>query len=142
MPCAQKRLPRIDVLFGGYWMEILVKDYLIPIETASPMCFICFFPENELDRWLLGDSFLRGYYSVYDYERRKMGFAPHKESTKSAPTKGNAPTENLNDALEWWAILLIVLAACSGLAVIIWLIVISGNTTSPTKEISVFILNN
>ena len=103
---------------------------MIPIETGSDMCFICFFAEPSLDRWLLGDTFLRGYYATHDYERRKMGFAPHATSTKPAPEMGAELTEELsNQGLEWWAILLIILAACGGLAVIIWLIVDSGKAS-------------
>jgi hypothetical protein len=40
---------------------------------------------------MLGDAFLRGYYSVYDYENMKFGFAPHSNSLKSAPEKGEVP---------------------------------------------------
>jgi hypothetical protein len=107
------------------------------------MCFICFFPEPSLDRWLLGDAFLRGYYSVYDYERKKMGFAPHLESTKHAPKMGQELLEDLTDGgLEWWGYLLIILAGCGGLGVIIWLIVDSGKGAQAKSEIALFILNN
>jgi hypothetical protein len=107
------------------------------------MCFICFFPEPSLDRWLFGDAFLRGYYSVYDYERKKMGFAPHLESTKHAPKMGQELLEDLTDGgFEWWGYLLIILAGCGGLGVIIWLIVDSGKGAQAKSEIALFILNN
>ena len=34
---------------------------------------------------------MRGYYSVYDYENMKFGFAPHSTSLKSAPVMGKIP---------------------------------------------------
>jgi hypothetical protein len=40
---------------------------------------------SDLGGWLLGDAFLRGYYSVHDHDQKKMGFAPHATSTKKAP---------------------------------------------------------
>jgi hypothetical protein len=35
--------------------------------------------------WLLGDNFLRGWYSIHDADEFKMGFAPLKGNSKLAP---------------------------------------------------------
>jgi hypothetical protein len=43
----------------------------------------------------LGDTFLRGFYSINDGDNSKMGFAPHSESTKKAPVKGSLPNKSL-----------------------------------------------
>jgi len=71
-----------------------------------------------------------------------MGFAPHSESTKPAPEMGGELMAMLGEGeLEWWAILLIVIAASGGLAFIIWLIVISS-TRGKAKDELIFILHN
>ncbi len=51
-------------------------DWVVTWNDADgEYCWICF-GENETDDWLLGDAFLRGYYSVHDYKRKRFGFAP------------------------------------------------------------------
>ena len=35
--------------------------------------------------WILGNSFLRGFYSTHDMRRNKFGFAVHASSTKDHP---------------------------------------------------------
>ena len=59
---------------------------------------------------IMGDSFLRSFYSVYDFENYRVGFAVNSVST--AYISGS-------NSLEWWAILLIVLACFLVLVVII-----------------------
>ena len=38
--------------------------------------------------WILGNSFLRGFYSTHDMRRNKFGFAVHSNSTKNHPRYG------------------------------------------------------
>ena len=49
--------------------------------------------------WLLGNNFMRGFYSIYDMDNSQFGFAPLVGSTKTAPGKaaayGGSPTTNL-----------------------------------------------
>jgi hypothetical protein len=73
------------------------KDYLVQTFEGSAECFMCIFSDDSLDRILLGDSFLRGYYSVYNYETKQFGFAPHAQSTKSASTKTRKNGEKIGD---------------------------------------------
>ena len=57
-------------------------DYLIEFGDE---CWICI-GENTYDEyWVLGDSFLRGFYSVHDYKSMMFGLAPHATSKKAAP---------------------------------------------------------
>jgi hypothetical protein len=92
-------MPRIDFLIGRqmekYWVQLDPKDYLIPMRENSESCFICVYPEPGDTRWLLGDAFLRGYYSVYDYEQRRFGFVPTPNSSKEAPQSGILPQNDL-----------------------------------------------
>jgi hypothetical protein len=45
-------------------------------------CIIINYDENT---FRLGTSFLKGYYTVHDYETNRFGFAPHSASSKRAP---------------------------------------------------------
>ena len=82
LPCSEKdKLPIVEMNFGGHWLEVLPEDYLI--ELSSGKCAICV-AELSVDFWILGDAFLRGYYSVHDIDNLRMGFVPHAGSSKVA----------------------------------------------------------
>ena len=55
------------------------KDYIVYTGKAN-VCFVCIDDAGSL--WILGDSFLRGFYSVYDHKEKRFGFAPHSTSDK------------------------------------------------------------
>jgi len=59
------------------------NDYIIDSSAAKDrsVCTIGIVPNSE-DYWLFGDSFLRGYYSVFNMETGKLGLAPHVDSDK------------------------------------------------------------
>lgn len=59
------KLPVIEILYGGYWLEMIPEDYLI-YDDWSDTCWICI-DESYDDMWILGDSFMRGYYSTHDH---------------------------------------------------------------------------
>lgn len=88
VPCDQiKEMPTVSFLYGGYWMEMRPEDYLV--EYAGE-CFACV-GSDPGNTWLLGDAFLRGFYSTHDHASLKFGFAPHAKSTKTAPYEGSRP---------------------------------------------------
>ncbi len=54
------------------------------------------FAANSENYWLLGDSFLRNYYTIWDEENDRLGFAPKVNSTTSTIRTGEpAPSESL-----------------------------------------------
>jgi hypothetical protein len=65
-------------------MEILPEDYMIPTDNSGVYCNLCIDDSGSED-FLLGDAFLRGFYSAYDHKEKRFGFAPHSLSTKKAP---------------------------------------------------------
>ena len=86
-------MPAIELLMGGYWLEMLPEDYMLYDESSESygMCI----DESWDDYWVLGDAFLRGFYSTHDHAENRFGFAPHSLSTKKSPYKGDIPTEVL-----------------------------------------------
>jgi hypothetical protein len=74
--------------------------------------------------WILGDSFLRGFYSVHDHEKRRFGFAPHAKSNKIQPYQGTVPKKELPSTdFPIWAILLLSITGAIVLGVAVWLVV-------------------
>lgn len=79
---SRSQFPVIQYAVGGYWLESRPEDYFV--EWAGS-CFMCIFSNGFDDMFLLGDDFLRGYYSVHDHTTAKFGFAPNTGSVKNAP---------------------------------------------------------
>lgn len=90
-------LPTLELLFGGYWLEVSPKDYLLPLSRSS--CSLCIYDAEE-EEWLLGDAFLRGFYSTHDHDAKKFGFAPHSLSNKKSPYRGKVPDEKISTLTE------------------------------------------
>ena len=72
--------------------KILAEDYFMTMTTTNETtgektttCFLGIVSMIDLNYWLIGDVFLRGYYSIFDnadHNAARMGFAPHATSTK------------------------------------------------------------
>ena len=71
-------LPDIDITFGGQTFTLTGKDYVINVENVE-----CLFGMTGIDipapngpLWILGDVFLRKFYTVFDVGNQRLGFAP------------------------------------------------------------------
>lgn len=75
--------------------EISVDDYFLsyndiieePLEEYNDLCILAIVENVAVESayWVLGDAFLKGYYTIHDnddHENPRMGFAPHSESPK------------------------------------------------------------
>lgn len=83
-----KTMPSIFFLYGGYWMEMMAKDYLVDFDDGTHgFCIM----ETTMNYWILGNAFMRGFYNVHNHETMQYGFAPIKGSTKSKVIKGEVP---------------------------------------------------
>jgi len=80
IPCSQTKSGiNLDIELGGKVFTLTPSDYIIPDET------LCIFGMVGLDvpaprgpLWILGDPFIRKFYSVFDFGNQKIGFAPSK----------------------------------------------------------------
>lgn len=82
VPCKSvATLPNFEVVIGGKTYSIAPKDYVINDENQ-----ICLFGMTGIDipppngpLWILGDIFIRQYYTVFDFGQQRLGFAPMKK---------------------------------------------------------------
>jgi hypothetical protein len=70
-------------MFDEFWHQMSVKDYVFDASEMQDgsICALAII-ENEQDFLLMGNSFLRGYYSIHDMQDGYIGFVPHKTSEK------------------------------------------------------------
>jgi saccharopepsin len=78
VPCdSVEKLPILAVTFGSKQYELSGKDYILAVGQES--CVSGFMgldiPEPMGPIWIVGDVFLRKYYTVYDLENNRVGFA-------------------------------------------------------------------
>jgi hypothetical protein len=58
------------------------QQYIIKTQYYSAFCGIGIYYISNKD-WILGDTFLRGYYSVWDHPNNKVKLTPHRTSVAS-----------------------------------------------------------
>lgn len=77
----QQSIPDIEFDIGG-------KTYSIPrdkwFERSGNQCVIKFMHGPHKDYWILGLNFFENYYTVFDYEQMRIGFADSINKGKSA----------------------------------------------------------
>ena len=146
------RLPVIDVLYGGVWLEIQVDDYVLNLDGDT--CGICITDSGDKNFATFGDSLLRNYYTIHDKENDRIGFAPLVGATNTKAkaeygiepecsyTQGDcstdfADTETLPDTPLWALIVVIVICLLVLICVISILVCIcSSSSTAEPEEAS------
>jgi len=76
--CAKANsLPNITVGLGGYSFILTGKDYLI--DQGTPDCVLGILgidiPAPTGPLWIMGDVFIRKYYTIFDVSAKRLGFA-------------------------------------------------------------------
>ena len=61
-----KSLPTIDVLFGGYWLEVLVSDYVE--NRGTGICSFNLRIAYDTEQAILGTTFMKHFYIVHDMD--------------------------------------------------------------------------
>jgi hypothetical protein len=93
-----------------YRFQVSVDDYFLkyndlvenPLPEDEDVCILAFVNEVYSTYWLVGDAFLKGYYSIHDnddHANARIGFAPHATSTKKKVEKAEMPTIDIRDIL-------------------------------------------
>ncbi|CAG8527665.1 2572_t:CDS:1 [Ambispora gerdemannii] len=78
VPCNTKAV--VSLTFGGVAYKISLKDLVRERTNQNDMCVSGITGGNigGANQWLVGDTFLKNVYSVYDTEKLAVGFAPVK----------------------------------------------------------------
>jgi len=81
VPCSKlDKLPSLAITLGGKDFTLTASDYTLDI--AKTECMFGFtgidMPPEVGELWILGDVFLRKFYTVFDVGQRRVGIAPTK----------------------------------------------------------------
>merc|ERR550539_946149 len=77
--------PDVNFVFGGQHYTLTKEDYIIKSGTQ------CLFGFMAIDLppavgWIVGDVFIRKFYTVFDWGNERVGFADVAKATKTIPT--------------------------------------------------------
>ncbi len=71
-------------MFGGYNYPLTPAQYVIklPDNSGKITCQLAIVGSDGLPFWILGDVFIRGFYTVFDQTNYQIGFAPVKSTAE------------------------------------------------------------
>lgn len=68
-------------MIGGQKYILTGKQYILNVEGQCLSGFMGInLPDQLKGTWILGDVFIRVYYTVFDYAGGRVGFAPSKQN--------------------------------------------------------------
>jgi len=91
----KSELPNFSLNFGGYWFELTPEDYIVEVGTG--ICAMCLQSVSNYNQWILGDTFMRGWYNIHDHANTRIGFYPLPGSTKKTPTSVTAAANSITN---------------------------------------------
>ena len=80
-------------------MEVTAEDLSIDIYSDNSRCSLCL-SAYDIDYWILGDAFMRGWYNIHDHTNLKMGFVPFADSAKEVPVLADSVPTTLLPNVE------------------------------------------
>lgn len=88
VPCDSDKV--LTVIFSGVAYALSPKDWMSP--PAGETCTSNFYGQAVVqDAWLLGDSFLKNVYTVFDVDQNRIGLAAKPASSSSPGTTTSKP---------------------------------------------------
>ena len=113
-------MPNVSLLFGNHWFEMFVEDY---IYVSKDVCKVCVYGNADSEsRWIIGNSFMRGYYVTHDLENLSFGIAPQDNRYKPKGYSADFPYQELNPNTFYLWLALSIFGSIVGLLLITILI--------------------
>lgn len=75
---ALKALPDVEIVIGGRKYPLTSQDYVLKTQDAlgEEVCLSSFVAHDmKRDLWILGDTFIGPYYTIFDMGKNRLGFA-------------------------------------------------------------------
>ena len=88
--CDSTLYPQVYYYINGAYYGVHPTTYLIPNDNSSNFCYLGFLDGG--DQFILGASFMKGYYSIFDDDNSQVAFLLNVESNATVSV-GPAPTE-------------------------------------------------
>ncbi|KAL8930263.1 MAG: hypothetical protein Q9208_000880 [Pyrenodesmia sp. 3 TL-2023] len=101
VPCTSQT--PVQLIFSGVAYSISPADYVgDPISNGSSTCTTNFIGRRPFgpDQWLVGDVFLKNVYSVFDYDKKRIGFASKKSESTSTSLYVPQATSSLRSTVS------------------------------------------
>ncbi len=73
--CKEPNLRSLHILVGEHWLEIPPETYLLTNRKVGELCPIGIV-SNTQDYWVLGNTFMQTYYTIFDASNSKLGLVP------------------------------------------------------------------
>ena len=86
-------------MFGDYWIEVRPDEYVLDVskEKDGSICILAVNKNSEAFN-IFGFPVLQDYYSVFDMEEGRIGFAATPGSKKDALAAATLPSSSLSSS--------------------------------------------
>ena len=94
--CDYSIFPTVHFLIENHWVEISPADYIVTANASGTECYVGF-TKSPVDFFVLGEVFMRGFYTIHSDEDGLFGIVPHSNSDKQAPQfAAELPTSSID----------------------------------------------